>query len=269
MSDLRPAVAANGLELRFGDTVALARSDFSLPGEGVSALIGPNGSGKSTVLSAIGGIHRPTIGTIEVLGTTPVRARPRVAYVLQSTKVNDALPVTVREVVAMGRYASKGMIARMGARDRQSIDEVLSRLDLEGLEHRHLRELSGGQRQRVFVAQGLVQERGLLLLDEPTMALDLVSAGVIREAIAGERVAGRPVVVTTHDLSEAQQADHVLLLANRVVAEGTPEEVLTPESLSEAYRSDIGDLAGHLYLDDAAHQPANPRHTHVEGHPHL
>lgn len=265
---MRPAVTAIGLDLRFGETVALARSDFSLPGDGVSILIGPNGSGKSSVLSAIGGIHRPFAGSIEVLGTTPVQARPRVAYVLQSTKVNDALPVTVREVVAMGRFTSKGMVARLGYRDKEAIDEALARLDLVELQHRHLRELSGGQRQRVFVAQGLVQERDLLLLDEPTMALDLVSTGVIRQAINGERAAGRPVVVTTHDLSEAQQADHVLLLANRVVAAGPPGEVLTPESLSEAYRSDIGDLAGHLYLDDAAHQPADPRHTHVEGHPH-
>lgn len=264
VSELKAAAGAHGLELRFGDTVALQASDFSLPPSGVSVLIGPNGSGKSTLLSAIAGLHRPAAGHIEVLGTNPSQARSAVAFVPQSTKVNDALPVTVREVVTMGRYASLGLTGRFGPADRSAVDTALERLDLTSLEGRHLRELSGGQRQRVFVAQGLVQERALLLLDEPTMSLDLVSAQVIHEAIDDERRAGRPVVVTTHDLAEAKRADHVLLLANRVVAEGPPSTVLTAEHLTSAYRYEIGELAGHIHLDDAAHSPTAPRHIHVQ-----
>lgn len=263
VSDLS-SVRAVGIEFRFGDTVALAASDFELPAVGVSALIGPNGSGKSTVLAGIAGLHRPSRGTIEVLGTDPESARSRVAFVPQSTKVNDVLPVTVREVVAMGRYASLGMARRFTVTDREAVDEALERLDLAAIQTRHLRELSGGQRQRVFVAQGLVQARDILLLDEPTMALDLVSERVIHDAISREREEGRPVVVTTHDLGEARSADHVLLLANRVVAAGSPAAVLTPENLTIAYRSEIGEAGAQMHVDDAAHRPTAGRHTHLE-----
>ncbi|CAN5900937.1 metal ABC transporter ATP-binding protein [soil metagenome] len=255
---------ARGLELRFGDIVALAASDFGIPRSGVTSLIGPNGSGKSTLLAAVAGLHRPTSGEITVLGTTPIQARSRVAFVPQRTNVNDALPVTVREVVAMGRYASLGMVRRAGTRDHEAVAEAIALLDLTELSGRHVRELSGGQRQRVFVAQGLVQDRDVLLLDEPTTALDMVSARVIDEAIRVERASGRPVVVTTHDLEDARKSDHVILLAGRVVAEGLADHVLTPEHLSEAYRFNVSEEAGQVHLDDAAHSPVPGRHLHVE-----
>jgi iron complex transport system ATP-binding protein len=257
-----PAVDAEGLVLLHGDKVALADSDFRLPGGAVTALIGPNGSGKSSVISAIAGLHPPAAGSITVLGRPPGELRARVALVPQSTKVNDSLPVTVREVVAMGRYASLRMLGRFHEEDRRSVDDALARLDLEGLSGRHLRELSGGQRQRVFVAQGLVQEKDLLLLDEPTTGLDLVSSQVIHEVVATERSQGRPVVLTTHDFPEARQADHVVLLANRVVAEGPPDAVFTTENLAAAYG--LAEVAGHVHMDDAAHRPVDPRHVHVE-----
>lgn len=259
-----PAVAATAMVLTYGETVALAESDFVLPAAGVSVLIGPNGSGKSSVLSAIAGLHRPTAGSITVLGGVPRDVRSRVALVPQSTKVNDALPVTVTEVVAMGRYASLGMVGRFDDEDRTAVEDALRRLDLVDLSSRHLRQLSGGQRQRVFVAQGLVQRRELLLMDEPTTGLDLVSTQVIHEVISEERSAGRPVVVTTHDFGEARRADHVLLLANRVVAAGPPEEVFVAENLAAAYGFEVGDLIGHVHFDDAAHRPTDPRHSHLE-----
>lgn len=258
------AVDATDLELRFGDDVVLAASTFSLPSPGVSVLIGPNGSGKSTLLAAISGLHEPSRGEVRVLGANPHRVQSRIAFVPQATRVNDALPVTVREVVTMGRYASHGLTARLRGDDRAAVEGVIARLGLEDLAGRHLRELSGGQRQRVFVAQGICQDRDLLLLDEPTTALDLVSSRVIEEVIAAEREEGRSVVVTTHDLADAREADHVLLLANRVVAAGPPAEVLTTPHLSEAYRHDLAGTVGDPYLDDAAHQPAAPRHVHVE-----
>lgn len=264
MPDVTSAAKGRGLELCFGDTIALAESDFEVPGSGLTSLIGPNGSGKSTVLSAIAGLHRASAGSITVLGGQPTETRALVAFVPQATKVNDTLPVTVREVVAMGRYASLGLIRRFTRADQSVVDGALERLDLAGLAGRHLRELSGGQRQRVFVAQGLVQDRELLLMDEPMTALDLVSSQVIREALEDERKAGRPVVVTTHDLSDAQAADHVVLLANRVVAQGPPGDVLTAINLSAAYRHDIAEIAGHVHIDDAAHSPTARRHTHVD-----
>lgn len=260
----RPAVTGAGVVLTYGDRLALAESNFQVPAGGLTVLIGPNGSGKSSVLAAVAGLHRLSAGTLTVLGDVPRAVRSRVALVPQSTRVNDALPVTVREVVTMGRYAAMGMVRPLGQADRDAVDEALARLDLESVSGLHLRELSGGQRQRVFVAQGLVQPRDLLLMDEPTTALDVVSTQEIHEVVAEEREAGRPVVVTTHDFAEARRADHVILLANRVVAEGAPATVFTADNLAAAYGFDVGDLTDQVHLDDAAHRPAYPRHSHIE-----
>src|SRR5690606_19133964 len=116
------------------------------------------------------------------------------------------------------------------------------------------RDLSGGQRQRVLVAQGLAQGAELLLLDEPVNGLDTASRARILEVIAQERSAGRTVVLTTHDLADARRADHVVLLAGRVVAQGPPEEVLVPDVLRSAYGGRllvVGD--GRIHLDDPHH----------------
>jgi iron complex transport system ATP-binding protein len=260
----RIAACGHGVEARYGDIVALSASDFTIPAGSFTALIGPNGSGKSTLLSVVAGLRAPTAGTVEVLGRSAEAARQRVAFVPQSTMVNDLLPVTVREVVGMGRYASLGLLGRAKRDDRDAIEEALGTLFLEGLADRHVRELSGGQRQRVFVAQGLAQERDMLLLDEPHTGLDIQSEAVISTVIEQERVSGRTVVVTTHDLAEASRADHVVLLSGRVVAEGPPEQVLTAEPLSEAYRAKIVEVDGRLVFDDPAHAASFVPHVHFD-----
>jgi manganese transport system ATP-binding protein len=255
-------IEGEGVELRYGARVAMRASDFSIPPRSVTSVIGPNGSGKSTLLAALAGLHQPSAGRLTVLGEEPEEARPRVSFVLQSTKVNEVLPVTVREVVAMGRYASLGLMGRFGRHDRELVDVALDRLDLLDLAGRHLSEVSGGQRQRVFVAQGLVQDHEILLMDEPLTGLDLTSRAAIEAVIEEERTRGNALVITTHDLEDAARADHVLLLAGAVIASGPPGEVLVAETLREAYR--IFDAEGRMLLDDAAHRPADSRHVHVD-----
>ena len=259
-----PAAFGAGVELRYGDHIAISTSDFTIPTGRSTAVIGPNGSGKSTVLAAIAGVHKPTSGNITVLGTTPERARSQVAFVPQSTKVNEALPVTVREVVMMGRYPSLGLLRRFTPTDRAAVEAAMNRLDLMGLATRHVSELSGGQRQRVFIAQGLAQDRKLLLLDEPMTALDATSASIVDAVIRAERDHGRTVILTTHDLTEAERCDHVLLVGGRVVSQGTPGVVLTAAVLSEVYRTQVLDVDGTLLFDDPAHSPQGARHVHSE-----
>jgi len=253
------AVAAQEVVLRYGSRVALEASTFQIPTGAVTAIIGPNGSGKSTVLNAIAGLVEPSSGTLRLEGDPPV------AYVLQSTKVNEALHVTVREVVTMGRYASTGPYGRLRARDRDAVEAAMHRLNITGLADRHLHELSGGERQRVFVAQGIAQGHEVLLLDEPLTGLDLTSAHAIDEMIHEEQTAGRTVIMTTHDLAEARAADWALLLAGRVVAAGPPTKVLTVEALTEAYGPSLLHVHdGGFFLDDPAHQPVPGRHVHGE-----
>lgn len=258
------AVDASEIELGYGKTVALANSSFAIPTGAVTAVIGPNGSGKSSLLGAIAGLLPVRSGSLEVLGRQVEGIDDRVALVLQSAKVNEHLPVSVAEVVAMGRYPSVGRFRRLGAKDRQTIDEAIALLDLGEVAHHHLAELSGGLRQRVFVAQGLAQEHELLLMDEPLNALDVVSASVIREVIRAQVGQGKTVVVTTHDLAEAGEADHVILLAGRVVATGTPRDVLSSTHLAEAYQAQLVDWDGLTVIDDSAHQQVAARHTHLD-----
>lgn len=247
--------------LAHGAHPVLRDATFSMEPGRVTTLVGPNGAGKSSLLDAIAGSMPVRAGSLLVDGRAPGSARGGVAYVLQSAKVNEQLPVTVREVVTMGRYADRGVFGRLTAVDRSMVDDALERLELGDLGGRHLHELSGGQRQRVFVAQGLAQDAPVLLLDEPVTGLDVVSRQRILDVVATERAAGRTVVMTTHDLGEAAESDHVLLLAGRVVAEGAPSEVLTTANLTEAYGGRLLRVAdGMVLIDDP--------HHHAHGHDH-
>jgi len=259
MSPGTPAVSADGLVLAHEGHVALDSVAFRIPRGTAAAVIGPNGSGKSSLLDAIAGLLAPAAGRLEVLGTSPGRAR--VAYVLQHTATPRHLPVTVREVVTMGRYGRTGLTGRLGREGRDAIDRALERVDMAEHAGRQLQELSGGQRQRVLVAQGLAAEAELLLLDEPMTGLDVVSVEQVLRVVEEERDAGRTVLFSTHDLAEAARADLVLLLAGRLVAAGPPAEALAEVHLADAYRGRLVDVAGLSVLDEPHHH-AGDDHGH-------
>jgi manganese transport system ATP-binding protein len=262
MSESDLLAVADDLVLSYSGHVAMRASTFTIPAQGVTAIIGPNGSGKSTLLNALAGLIRPESGSLRVLDAAPDQAYRRVAYVMQSVSIGEGLPITVAEAVAMGRYASRGWFGRLRASDRARISAAMDMLAVTSLAKRHLDELSGGQRQRVFVAQGLAQDHEALLLDEPLTGLDLVSAKTIDRIIHTERERGHAVVLTTHDLDEAHAADHVILMSGEVVACGPPETVCTRHNLERAYG--LGALhdsqAG--FLDDPDH--AVTRHESLD-----
>lgn len=264
----QPAVLAVDAAFKYGSRTAVAPSSFCIPERSITAIIGPNGSGKSTTLNGIAGLAEPSSGTIEVL---PIDGRQRlVSYVLQTTKVNESLPITVREVVTMGRYPSTGAYGWLKEADRAAVQAAMDRMEITGLAERHLTELSGGQRQRVFVAQGLTQEHDMLLLDEPLTGLDITSAHAIDDVIHEEQSHGCTIVLTTHDLTAAQVADYVILMSGRVVASGSPDEVLTEEHLRDAYGPSLIHVEGtRLFLDDPIHRPADSRHEHQDRSIHL
>ena len=263
-----PAVVGKNVVFRYGSHTVVTPSSFSIPEGSITAIIGPNGSGKSTTLNGIAGLTEPSRGTIDIL---PIDGRPRrVSYVLQTTKVNDSLPITVREVVTMGRYPSTGAYGWMRDEDRAAVRTAMERMDITNLAARHLTELSGGQRQRVFVAQGLAQDHEMLLLDEPLTGLDITSAQAIDDVIHEEQAHGCTIVLTTHDLTAAQVADYVVLMSGRVVAAGTPDEVLTEQHLRDAYGPSLIHAEGtRLFLDDPVHRPAVTRHEHQDRSIHL
>lgn len=262
-----PAVEARDIVLAHGDHVAVDVSSLRIDAGCVVACIGPNGSGKSTLLDALCGLMAVRDGSLRVFGAAP--GRGNVAYVFQTTETPAHLPLTVREVVTMGRYRSAGLLGRLGTEGHRAVDRAMERTAVTDLATRQLLELSGGQRQRVLVAQGLASEADLLVLDEPMTGLDVVSRARILEVMAEERAAGRTVVFSTHDLAEAAGADRVVLLAGRVVAAGPPEQVLTEAHLVEAYRGrlvDVAGVSGMRLIDDPHHHGA--RADRHDGHQH-
>ncbi len=244
-----PTIRLKNVRVNRGGSLALNVPELTI-GAGYTALVGPNGSGKSTMLHVISGLLRLDTGTVTM---TPSGAGGvNVAYVLQSQQASKNLLVTAREVVQLARRS--GRFGRASRADRQAVEEAMEQLGVHELSNRHLADMSGGQRQRVLIAQGLVQDTDVLLLDEPVAGLDLASERAIRQAINGEKAKGRTVVVATHDLDEAAKADQVVMLNGNVIAAGQPAEVLKPETLRQAYRGRVLDLGdGSIAVDDAHH----------------
>ena len=246
-------IAGAAVTVRYGRRLALEDVSFTMTGGTATALVGANGSGKSTLLNAIAGLVEPTTGSL-------TRTASEVAYVLQHGGMRSWMPLTVDEVLTMGRYRSAGRIGRFSREDRVAISEAAARLEVENIRRRQFGELSGGQRQRVLVAQALTQRASVLLLDEPITGLDLPSQDRILDVVEEETQAGRTVVMSTHHLEEAHHCDQVLVLATRLVAAGAPNEVLTPEVLRAAYEDHLfGAHAGHnhptglMLFDDHGH----------------
>ncbi|MEM8705457.1 MAG: zinc ABC transporter ATP-binding protein AztA [Actinomycetota bacterium] len=243
---MSPTLTIRGLEVRYGDHVALTGVDLDLDAGRSVAVIGPNGSGKSTLLNAIAGVTPLAAGSIDYQGNTP-------ALVLQATEVDRGLPITVTDTVGLGRYPNLGLLRRFTGADRMAVTESLRRLAIEPLANRQLHELSGGQRQRVLVAQGIAQESDLLMLDEPVTGLDVTSRGLILDVIRDEMAAGRAVIVTTHDLDDARICDQVLLVDRHAIAIGSPDDVLTEHNLVHAFGGRFIKIGDRLILDDPHH----------------
>ena len=264
-----PVAVATDVCVHYGSVVALAPSSMRIDAGTSTSLVGPNGSGKSTLLNLLAGLVRPTSGTIDVTPGT------RIAFVAQQQHQHSWMPLSVADVLRMGRYGARGLLGRMRAADRRAIAAAAERLDVGALEKRPYGDLSGGQRQRVLVAQALATTPDLLLLDEPITGLDLVSQERILQIIDEETAAGTTVVLSTHHLGEAKRTDVVMLLAGCLLATGRPEDVLRPELLTEAFGSRLVredgstvviDEHGHIHDDCPDGEPDAaqllPQHHH-------
>ena len=218
-----------------------------VPVGGSLALIGPNGAGKSTLIKAILGIVPVVAGTIEVLGTTAERARSSVAYVPQADQLDRNFPVSVLQVVLMGRYRRIGWGRRPSSAHRAAAMAALAEVGLAERADDLFGVLSGGQRQRVLLARAVAQEARLLLLDEPFNGVDATTTDALLAVLGRLRASGVAVVMSTHDLSVAHLAcDEACLLNRHQVAFGSIAEALTADHLRATYG------AGALLLDDGA-----------------
>lgn len=253
------AIVTAALELRdaafgYAGTTRVDDLTLTLPAGAALALIGPNGSGKSTLLRGILGLAELTAGSISVLGAAPDRARRRVGSLPQADTRDTTLPVTLRQVVTMGLYRSRGALRPIGGAGRAAVSAALDRVGLAAFAGRRFGELSGGQQQRGILARALVSDPKLLLLDEPFNGLDQENRDVLLQLVSELRSEGRSIVVSTHDLEIAQEAcTHVLLLASghepnepgHPAGFGPLDEALTLDAVQHAFHGTTVELDEH------------------------
>ncbi len=203
-------------------------------------LLGPSGSGKTTLLRAILGAVEIYQGQIEVEGVLTSQKKPRVGYVPQLETIDWNFPVTVQEVVMMGRTMDNRFFPWYRREDRLLAAEMMERLGISGLANRHIRELSGGQQQRVFLARALVGSRRILLLDEPTSGVDIKTRDDVMHVLHELNHQGITIIMTTHEINAvAVHLPWIVCLNGRVLAEGPPSDVITSETLKLTYGADM------------------------------
>ena len=231
----QPILDVRQLTVRYDGRVALEGITFHLhEGERV-AVVGPNGAGKSTLFKVVSGVMPPTSGEVNIFGSRP-RGHVCIAYIPQRSQVDWNFPVSVADVVMMGRSAKLGPLNWPRRKDWDYVHHALETVELADLASRQIGQLSGGQQQRMFIARALAQEAELMLMDEPLTGLDTPSQESLLDLLDRLKMERVTVMVATHDLEQAaNHFDRIMLLNHRIVSFGTPDTVLRTENLLKAY----------------------------------
>ncbi|MDE0267698.1 MAG: metal ABC transporter ATP-binding protein [Acidimicrobiaceae bacterium] len=238
MSTTIEAVHVKNLTVRFGATTAFRDVSHSFTPGATTALMGVNGSGKTTLLQCLAGLQQPTAGYI---GGLP----KKIAYLSQNIH-KTWMPLTTAEVLIMSRYRKLGLLGRMRTVDRDAIEAASEKLAITELMKQNFGSLSGGQQQRVRIAQVLASDPELVLLDEPVTGLDIPSQKRILQVIEEWSHSGTTVILTTHHQNEAMHCQTVVVMANRLVAYGSPAEIVVKGNL-------VPDLECHSFPDLDCH----------------
>ncbi|MGH8021888.1 MAG: manganese/iron ABC transporter ATP-binding protein [Opitutaceae bacterium] len=254
-----PSLEVSNITVTYNNgNVALRDVSFALEAGSICALVGVNGSGKSTLFKAIMGILEPATGAMRVGGRAVGEALKKnlIAYVPQAEEVDWSFPVSVWDVVLMGRYGYMNFMRIPRAEDRRIAEESLSRVGMLEFRERQIGELSGGQRKRVFLARALAQKGRVILLDEPFTGVDVNTEIAIIALLRELREAGHVMLVSTHNLGSVPEfCDHVVLINRTVLAAGPTAEVFTEENLLRAF----GGVLRHFRFDESTVQQHDGR----------
>jgi ABC-type Mn2+/Zn2+ transport system ATPase subunit len=271
------ALTLRDVTVAYHDQVALSRVTLDVGAGEFVGVVGPNGAGKSTLLNAILGIVPLRGGIVLVGGRPPAQARAAIAYMPQRESVDWTFPVTVADVVLMGRQARIGWLRRASRADRAMVERTLAQVEMLGQRRTPIGHLSGGQQQRVFLARALAQEGDLLLLDEPLTGVDATTQEAILALLESLRQQGHTIVMTTHDLGVARAFCSRMLFLNRtLIAYGSPAETFTPDIIRRTYGGHVVRIGANLdesgavadallVLSDDAHHHGG-EHTHAHTH---
>lgn len=236
MKEQKPALKVQQLNVNYDKTPVLWDISLEVPTGVLVGIIGPNGAGKSTLIKAALGLVKPMSGKVEFFGESLKTARLRVGYVPQRESVDWDFPITVRDLVLMGRYGCLGLFKRPRDADWAAVEHYLEVVGMSSYADRQISQLSGGQQQRVFLARALAQEADLYFMDEPFAAVDLATEAVIVDLLKQLRAKGKTVFVVHHDLSTVESYfDWVIMLNMRLIACGKMNEAYNPETLKSTY----------------------------------
>lgn len=227
---------------------ALRDVSFVLRSGMICALVGMNGSGKSSLFKTIMGFIKPISGSVSIGGLPVKKAQKEqwIAYVPQTEEVDWNFPVSVWDVVMMGRYGHMNFFRIPSAEDKRLVEESLKRVNLLEFKHRQIGELSGGQKKRVFLARALAQQSPIILLDEPFTGVDVQTEDAIIELLKQLGDEGQIILVSTHNLGSVPEfCDHVILIRQKLLAFGPTEEMFTQSNLSKAF----GGALRHITFD--------------------
>lgn len=257
----QPILDVRHLTVRYNGRVALEDVTFHLHEAERIAVVGPNGAGKSTLFKVVSGVLPPTSGEVNIFGSRP-RGHVCIAYVPQRSQVDWNFPVSVADVVMMGRSAKLGPLNWPHKKDWEHVDHALETVELSNLASRQISQLSGGQQQRMFIARALAQEAELMLMDEPLTGLDTPSQEGLLNLLDTLKDQKVTVMVATHDLDQAaRHFDRILLLNHHIVAFGNPGEVLQTQNLISAYGGRLRSASDeHVQLDN--YHSGDDEHAH-------
>ena len=234
-----PLITLEHVSFGYGGAAVLRDVDHVVEAGAFTGIVGPSGSGKTSLLKVLLGTVRPQHGSITVLPGLAV------SYVPQLETVNWSFPVTVAECVLMSR-STRRLLPWATRAEREEVAKVLERLGIGDLADRHIRELSGGQQQRMFIARALLRKPQLLLMDEPTSGVDVGTRHEVLHLLDDLNAEGLAIVLTTHDLNGmAAHLPHLVALQTRVIASGTPQEVIVPRVLEQTFGARM-DVLQHL-----------------------
>ena len=233
-----PRIEADQICVDYNGTVALYDASLNLRSSCICGLVGMNGAGKSTLFKALMGFVRPSRGKILIngMGVAQAQRDQAVAYVPQNEGIDCSFPVSVWDVVMMGRYGSMNLLRIPRESDRKAVWHALERVELVDLCNRPLGALSGGQRKRAFLARAIAQRASVLLLDEPFSGVDVRTEKLMAELFLQFRQEGHTILISTHDLSHVRDfCDLVVLINKTVLAYGETSEIFTPENLNMTF----------------------------------
>ncbi len=247
----KPILEVQHITVRYNGTAALDDITFHLHAGERVAVVGPNGAGKSTLFKVVAGVLQPNAGEVNISGSRP-RGHICIAYIPQRSQVDWNFPVSVADVVMMGRSAKLGPLNWPHKKDWEYVRRALETVELSDLAARQIGQLSGGQQQRMFIARALAQEAELMLMDEPLTGLDTPSQEGLLNLLDTLKNQNVTVMVATHDLEQAaRHFDRIMLLNHRMIAFDAPQEVLHTDKLLEAYGGRLKvNSQGTMLVDD-------------------